>query len=394
MVHFSVRPISSEDDRPWRALLLIMRLVIAATVGAPGAHHYGGMQAFLDSHGSRSLASWPTGEGASSGRVFAMLPSGPWLLHDAGGRIVIGLAGFLLGIIACALLAIVEYGAWALVVPPRPRLATADVFQHSSETASDPMDQPRPISALADDGVKLAGTWHPAAPADTGRTALLLHGFAEASGGMQVERVAALRQAGWNVAALDLRGYGRSNGTCASFGGREVGDVRVWLDTLAAQPGRAHSLLPVLWGRSMGAAIAVRAAAADSRIQALVLESPMVDLDLAMAAWFRNHRFPGAHLLARLVTRRAGTLAGVSLTRPRPLEVAPQVHCPVLIVHGSDDTLVTSREVRRLAAAFPNPPGFIEVPDAGHADVIAIGGDSLLERIVQFLQEATAGAPL
>ena len=57
----------------------------------------------------------------------------------------------------------------------------------------------------------------------------------------------------------------------------------------------------------MGAAIAVRAAAQDSRIQALVLESPMVDLDLAMAAWFRNRRFPCAHLLARLVTRRAAT---------------------------------------------------------------------------------------
>ena len=139
---------------------------------------------------------------------------------------------------------------------------------------------------------------------DTGRTTLLLHGFAEASGAVQAQRVAALHQAGWNVAALhqagwnvaalDLRGYGRSSGTFASFGGREAGDVRVWLDTLAAGPGRARPLLPVLWGRSMGAAIAVRAAAEDSRIQALVLESPMVDLDLAMAAWFRNRRFPCA----------------------------------------------------------------------------------------------------
>jgi alpha-beta hydrolase superfamily lysophospholipase len=351
-------------------------------------------QGFLDLNGCRSLPAWPTGEGASSRRVFAMLLSNPWVLHDTAGRIVISLAGFLLGVIACALLAIIEYGAWALVVPPRPRLATEDLFERACETASDPMDRPRPISAFTDDGVKLAGTWHPAAGGDTARTTLLLHGFAEASGAVQAQRVAALHQAGWNVAALDLRGYGRSSGAFASFGGREAGDVRVWLDTLAAGPGRARPLLPVLWGRSMGAAIAVRAAAEDSRIQALVLESPMVDLDLAMAVWFRNRRFPCAHLLARLVTRRAGRLAGVSLTRPRPLEVAPRVHCPVLIVHGSDDTLVTSREARRLAAAFPNPPGFVEVPGAGHPDVVAIGGDALLERILQFLQEATAGAPL
>ncbi len=310
------------------------------------------------------------------------------LFINAPVRVVIGLAGFLLGVIACMLLAIVEYGAWVLVVPPRSRLAADTLSQRECATAEDPLDRPRPISALADDGVKLAGTWHPSARADTGRTAILLHGFAEASGSLQSQRLAALRQGGWNVAAPDLRAYGRSGGIFASFGGREAGDVRVWLDALAAQPGQARPFLPVLWGRSMGAAIAVRAAAEDARIQALVLESPMVDLDLAMAAWFRNRRFPCGHLLARLVTRRAGRLAGVSLTRPRPLEVAPRVHCPVLIVHGSDDTLVTNREARELAAALPTPPCFIEVPGAGHADVVTIGGDALLERILQFLRAA------
>src|SRR5271166_2004717 len=198
-------------------------------------------QGFLDLNDCRSLPAWPTWAGASSRRVFAMLLSSPWVLHDTAGRIVISLAGFLLGVIACALLAIVEYGAWALVVPPRPRLATEDLFERACETASDPMDRPRPISALTADGVKLAGTWHPVARGDTGRTTLLLHGFAEASGAVQAQRVAALHQAGWNVAALDLRGYGRSSGTFASFGGREAGDVRVWLDTLAAGPGRASS---------------------------------------------------------------------------------------------------------------------------------------------------------
>ena len=69
------------------------------------------------------------GRAPRSRRVFAMLLSSPWVLHDTAGRIVISLAGFLLGVIACALLAIVEYGAWALVVPPRPRLATEDLFE-------------------------------------------------------------------------------------------------------------------------------------------------------------------------------------------------------------------------------------------------------------------------
>jgi pimeloyl-ACP methyl ester carboxylesterase len=65
------------------------------------------------------------------------------------------------------------------------------------------------------------------------------------------------------------------------------------------------------------------------------------------------------------------------------------VHCPVLIVHGGDDTLVSADEARRLAAAFPDSPRFIEVPGAGHADVVTIGGDALLGQVMQFLQEAT-----
>ena len=59
-------------------------------------------QGFLDLNGCRSLPAWPTGEGACSRRVFAMLLSSPWVLHDTAGRIVISLAGFLLGVIACA----------------------------------------------------------------------------------------------------------------------------------------------------------------------------------------------------------------------------------------------------------------------------------------------------
>jgi pimeloyl-ACP methyl ester carboxylesterase len=296
---------------------------------------------------------------------------------------VVGLIGFLIGGVAFALLAIVEYGAWALVLPPRT--TTGD-----QEAVGETGHRSREISAVAGDGARQVGFWHPALTDDgTGRTVLLLHGFAEASGDVQAQRVAALNHAGWNASALDLRGYGRSDGPYASFGGREAGDVRVWIDVLVDRVGPTHPLLPVLWGRSMGAAVAVRAAAEDPRIKALILESPMVDLDDAVAVWFRKRRFPFPLRLASLVTRRAGRIAGVSLTRPRPLDLAPRVLGPVLIVHGSDDSLVPRPEAIRLAAAFPGPLSFIDVPGAGHTDVVRIGGNELLEQITRFLREST-----
>ena len=113
---------------------------------------------------------------------------------------------------------------------------------------------------------------------------------------------------------------------------------------------------PVLWGRSMGAAIAMRTAAAEPSLAALVLESPMVDLDVSMALVLKRRRIPFPKLMARLVTRRAGKLAGVPIHKPRPIDSAPKVTCPTLILHGTNDTVVSIDEARRLATAFPAPP--------------------------------------
>ena len=110
-------------------------------------------QGYLDLTDSRLLSpAWPTGEEAFAPRVFAILLPGPWVLPDLARRIIIGLAGFLLGVIACALLAIVEYGAWALVVPPRPRLATEDLFERDAKPPAirwiDPgRSRPLPLTA-------------------------------------------------------------------------------------------------------------------------------------------------------------------------------------------------------------------------------------------------------
>ena len=54
----------------------------------------------------------------------------------------------------------------------------------------------------APDGARLAGHWYPAPGSDaTGRTVLLLHGFAEDSTVWEASRATMLNRHGWNVAA-------------------------------------------------------------------------------------------------------------------------------------------------------------------------------------------------
>lgn len=97
-------------------------------------------------------------------------------------------------------------------------------------------------------------------------------------------------------------------------------------------------------------------------------------------------------LMARLVTRRAGKLAGVPIHTPAPIDSARQVTCPTLILHGTNDTVVSIDEARGFADAFPAPPHWIEVPDARHTDVVDKGGEELLDRIAEFLDVSASSA--
>jgi competence protein ComEC len=302
-------------------------------------------------------------------------------------EVLVGLAGFVVGAFACLFLAVIEIGAWALVMPYRS-VATSAVFPPGGSALADDVDS---IMARASDGSRLVARWFPApGPGATGRTVLLLHGFAETSRALEASRAAALNHRGWNVAALDSRGHGLSEGHYSTFGGLEAGDIQVWLDELAgrlARTGPAAPFQPVLWGRSMGAAIALRAAALDPRVVALVLEAPMVDIVASTMAVMRRRRLPFPRILAHLVVRRAGKLAGMPIDRPGPLQTAPTVHCSTAIIHGTDDPIVPIRDARRLAGTFPSPPRWFEIPGAKHTDVVDKGGAELLDQIVMSLDE-------
>jgi competence protein ComEC len=359
---------------------------------------------FLERRGIPLLRTWRTGAirlrwttAGITAHGFLEEPNRPpsWSAPTASTvRVLVGLLAFALGGIACLILAVIEFGAWALVLPPRSMKDWEDSAENLAAGESQRFIEKLVVEAS--DGVRLAARWCPAhGSATTGRTVLLLHGFAEVSTVLEMRRATALNRHGWNVASLDSRGYGASEGPHSTFGGREARDIRVWLDALAKRVARTapeQPFQPALWGRSMGAAIALRAAALDRRPIALILESPLVDIDATAAVILRKRRLPFPKLLARLMIRRAGTLVGMPLHSPRPVESAARVECPALIIHGTDDALVPIAQARALADAFPSPPRWFDVPGATHTDVIDLGGDDLLDRIAAFLEQASGGA--
>jgi pimeloyl-ACP methyl ester carboxylesterase len=190
-----------------------------------------------------------------------------------------------------------------------------------------------------------------------------LHGIADnrASGLWLADRLLAL---GHPVLLFDSRAHGASDGAFCTFGAREAGDLRGLLDVVG-------SPRVVLVGVSLGGAVALQAAAQDERVAGVVAISTFSDLRSIVqerAPWPLRGR------LADRALQRAGEIGGFDPQRASPLEAAPRIRSPVLLVHGADDRATSLAHSQRLDAALRAPHRLLTVPGAGHDGVLAAPG--------------------
>jgi lysophospholipase len=215
-------------------------------------------------------------------------------------------------------------------------------------------------------GAKLhARSWGPAGEPHS--VAVIAHGLAEHCG-RYGELVAHLVAAGYAVYSLDHRGHGQSSGGRANIDRFEY--VLADLDRLFAQaraewPGRPVTLI----GHSMGGAIAFAYALRhQDGLHGLVLSAPLLGTDpkvskvQEVAARVLSRLAPGLGALTLPADTISRDPAVVAAYRSDPLvhsgsipartlvelvdaagrfpSLAPSLRLPVLIVHGTGDTLV------------------------------------------------------
>jgi competence protein ComEC len=361
-------------------------VVVSQRRPAAGARDY---LAFLKSRGVPLLSTWQHGAlqlrwGAEGIHVRGFLDAADKRAcslasliastSTASGQWIVGALAFALGLLLSFVLLVVEWGAWIIVRPGRKFVVVK------------PEPPPwEPLEIAATDGTRLRGVWRRGEAA--GQCAVVHHGFAEDRSAVR-DRALALARAGWTVLLPDARGHGESDGDHTSFGAREAGDLKLWIDHVSERLGVPCTW--AAWGRSMGSGVVLRAAVDDPRIRALVLEAPYPDLRSAVAAGLRRYRIPGA--LAALIVSRAARIAGVPLGRPRPLDLAPEVRVPVLLLHGTLDHVVPPAQVRKLADAFPHTAEVFEVAGAKHVDLVKVGGTELFAKVNTFLEPLSQAA--
>ena len=187
--------------------------------------------------------------------------------------------------------------------------------------------------------------------------------------------VGILARLGLHVFVVDYRGYGDTPGSPSE----ELlsSDARaVW--TYATRVRRVQPGRVILYGESLGGAVAVRLAAelceADNAPAGLILRSTFSSLVDAGA-----HHYPWLPVRLALVDRYPA------------IEFIPRVTCPILQIHGARDTIMPILLGQRLFAKAPAHSSagirktFIEVPRAAHNDMTLVAEQELRAAIREFL---------
>ena len=218
----------------------------------------------------------------------------------------------------------------------------------------------------ASDGTRLHALWWPQ-PAGA-PVILFFHGNAQNDFAWALVRQD-LEALGCRMLLPDYRGYGKSEGQPSEKG--LYLDGQAALDWLAAE-GVAESEI-ILFGKSLGGGVACHLVP-ERPFRGLVLESTFTSLTSV-----GSHLFPFAP-------------ANVTLPETYPsAEKLARKTCPLLVVHGTLDTLIPVAEGKTLHRLAPPPKELYLVEGAGHNDVSLMAGSDYARHIGAWLRSIGSG---
>ena len=257
--------------------------------------------------------------------------------------------------------------------------------------------EPRRFTFSNPTGASLVGYhWQAAAAAPPAVPLIIVHGFGEhARRHSRLARAAAA--AGHDVYGFDQAGHGESPGARAIVDG--YGPALAAIAALvqrAAAPGQGHAARPVLFGHSMGGAIALEYALGEpDSLAAQILSAPALQDAVKRPAWLLSlagsiarllPSVPVARLDVSLISRDMGevqryrddplihhggvpAVTGYTVNSRGPALIASarRLRLPTLVLHGEADGIMDVEGSRRLAASAP--PGTLTLhtfPGAYH----------------------------
>ena len=194
----------------------------------------------------------------------------------------------------------------------------------------------------------------------------------------------ALVPRGYAVLTYDQRAHGESGGEHCTYGQLEKQDLARAIDAIGISP-------VYVIGHSLGAAVALQAAAEDDRIHAVVAVSCYSDLRTALGERARDMPLVSEDQAAGAI-RLAEAKAGFHVDDVSPLRAVARIHVPVLLVHGRLDTTTPPSHSEQIFAALPGPKRLYRVEGANHTDILDSPSAPVWEEIARFVDAQSPAA--
>lgn len=261
---------------------------------------------------------------------------------------------------ALLLLVVVVVVAW-LVRRVEPHLAFFPVAGEDVTPKSHGVDY-SPLTITTADGERLH-LWHLRRD-DARAEVVYFHGN---GGNLSIwsDVFVALWHAGFDVLAVDYRGYGQSTGRPSEQG--LYRDVDAVLDYVATQP-RRPGVPRIYWGRSLGTVTAAYAASRKPP-SGVVLEAGFPSMRSVLEtnplmwalSWVSSYRLPTAEWMAG-------------------------VQQPTLVLHGDRDSVIPYRLGQRLYETLSGPKRFVTIAGGDHNEPVPLDAAAYWREINQFVE--------
>ena len=239
------------------------------------------------------------------------------------------------------------------------------------------------ITIPTPDGLLLAGWWLPNTNA---HATIVGFGGHRSSGSDLLGIGSGLWRVGYNVLLFDWRSRGRSPIAQHSLAYYELRDAQAAID-YACQRAPATPIGVV--GFSMGAAISILVAARDTRIRAVVADSPFTSIRDVVEAGARRRlpARPVTHLADAITTWRYG----YRFDDVRPIDaihgLAPR---PIFLIHGTGDSVIPSTHSQRLYDRASGPKDLWILPELEHCQAYFVDRPGYIARVADFFARHVA----
>ena len=251
------------------------------------------------------------------------------------------------------------------------RIAASRWFQRRNAAHADDLER-QAFEVVTSDGETLEGFYFLPSGADSTlvkKTPIVFsHGITE-SKECHHRLARLLTSQGHCVIMYDHRGHGRSKAAC-TFGVSESNDLRCVIDHAVDEGWIKDDVITM--GVSLGGATVIMHGATDVRVKGVVAYAPFADFTEAIRSYAKRYvKWLSSEWGVRGFVQ-ASVRRGFDIRDAVPVDLAPAIHVPVLIIVGDHDCCLPADEHARVIADAMLPEGDVKlviVPGANHFNI-------------------------